>query len=161
MAKANLRENDKMASEGTPTSALSKLLSAPGIAALAVFGIIFLAVSRVFGADTILREVITEVIAGLGNAVLIVALFSLFFRTGIERLLRRAPGGDAFTESMEHLRDMLHNMDQRDQDPQGLPYEEQLIRIDEGVRSLIDKDIPALQMEIEALRRLVSSEREH
>lgn len=150
-----------MTSEGTPTSALSKLLSAPGIAALAVFGIIFLAVSRVFGADTILREVITEVIAGLGNAVLIVALFSLFFRTGIERLLRRAPGGDAFTESMEHLRDMLHNMDQRDQDTQGLPYEEKLIRIDEGVRSLIDEDIPALRMEIEALRRLVSSEREH
>ena len=150
-----------MTSEGTPTSALSKLLSAPGIAALAVFGIIFLAVSRVFGADTILREVITEVVAGLGNAVLIVALFSLFFRTGLERLLRRAPGGDAFTESMEHLRDMLHNTDQRDQDTQGLPYEEKLIRIDEGVRSLIDEDIPALRMEIEALRRLVSSEREH
>jgi hypothetical protein len=152
-----------MTSEGTRTSALSKLLSAPGIAALAVFGIIFLAVSRVFGADTILREVITEVVAGLGNAVLIVALFSLFFRTGLERLLRRAPGGDAFTESMEHLRDMLHNMDQRDQDTQGLPYEEKLTRIDEGLRSLIDEDIPALRMEIEALRRLVSSEseREH
>jgi hypothetical protein len=161
VAKANLQENDKMTSEGTPTSALSKLLSAPGIAALAVFGIIFLAVSRVFGADTILREVITEVVAGLGNAVLIVALFSLFFRTGLERLLRRAPGGDAFTESMEHLRDMLHNTDQRDQDTQGLPYEEKLIRIDQGIRSLIDEDIPALRMEIEALRRLVSSEREH
>jgi hypothetical protein len=150
-----------MTSEGTSTSALSKLLSAPGIAALAVFGIIFLAVSQVFGADTILREVITEVVAGLGNAVLIVALFSLFFRTGLERLLRRAPGGDAFTESMEHLRDMLHNTDQRDQDTQGLPYEEKLNRIDEGVRSLIDEDIPALRMEIEALRRLVSSQREH
>jgi hypothetical protein len=152
-----------MTSEGTRTSALSKLLSAPGIAALAVFGIIFLAVSRVFGADTILREVITEVVAGLGNAVLIVALFSLFFKTGLERLLRRAPGGDAFTESMEHLRDMLHNMDQRDRDTQGLPYEEKLTRIDEGLRSLIDEDIPALRMEIEALRRLVSSEseREH
>ena len=150
-----------MTSEETPTSALSKLLSAPGIAALAVFGIIFLAVSRVLGADTILREVITEVVAGLGNAVLIVALFSLFFKTGLERLLRRAPGGDAFTESMEHLRDMLHNTDQRDQDTQGLPYEEKLIRIDEGIRSLIDEDIPALRMEIEALRRIVSSEREH
>ena len=152
-----------MTSEGMRTSALSKLLSAPGIAALAVFGIIFLAVSRVFGADTILREVITEVVAGLGNAVLIVALFSLFFRTGLERLLRRAPGGDAFAESMEHLRDMLHNMDQRDQDTQRLPYEEKLTRIEENLKSLIDEDIPALRMEIEALRRLVSSEseREH
>jgi hypothetical protein len=149
-----------MTSEGTRTSALSKVLSAPGIAALAVFGIIFLAVSRVFGADTILREVITEVVAGLGNAVLILALFSLFVRTGLERLLRRAPGGDAFTESMEHLRDMLHNTNQRDQDTQGLPYEEKLTRIDEGVRSLVDRDIPALRMEMEALRRLVSNESE-
>ena len=149
-----------MTSEGMRTSALSKLLSAPGIAALAVFGVVFLAVSRVFGADTILREVITEVVAGLGNAILILAFFSLFFRTGLERLLRRAPGGDAFAESMEHLRDMLHNMDQRDQGTQGLPYEERLTRIDEGVKSLIDEDIPALRMEIEALRRLVSSEHE-
>ena len=149
-----------MTSEGTPTSALSRLLSAPGIAALAVFGIVFLAVSRVLGADTILREVITEVVAGLGNAILIVALFSLFFRTGLERLLRSAPGGDALAESMEHLRDMLHNTDRRDQDSQGLPYEERLTRIDEGVRSLIDEDIPALRTEIEALRRLVSSEHE-
>jgi hypothetical protein len=149
-----------MTSEGTRTSALSKVLSAPGIAAFAVFGIIFLAVSRVFGADTILREVITEVVAGLGNAVLILALFSLFVRTGLERLLRRAPGGDAFTESMEHLRDMLHNTNQRDQDTQGLPYEEKLTRIDEGVRSLVDRDIPALRMEMEALRRLVSNESE-
>ncbi len=147
-----------MTSEGMRTPALSKLLSAPGIAALAFFGIIFLAVSRVFGADTILREVITEVVAGLGNAVLILALFSLFFRTGLEHLLRRAPGGDAITESMEHLRDMLHNMDQRDQDTQGQPHEERLTRIDEGLRSLIDEDIPALRMEIEALRSLVSNE---
>jgi hypothetical protein len=64
---------------------------------------------------------------------------------------------------MEHLRDMLHNTNQRDQDTQGQSYEEKLTRIDEGVRSLIDEDIPALRMEMEALRRLVSSEseREH
>jgi hypothetical protein len=152
-----------MTSEDTRTPSLSSLLSVPGIVVLAVFGIIFLAVSQMFGADTILREVVTEVVAGLGNAVLILALFSLFFRTGLERLLRRAPGGDTLTESMEHLRDMLHNTDQRDQDTQGLPYEEKLTRIDEGVRSLIDEDIPALRTEIEALRNLVSDEsgREH
>jgi len=160
VAKANLRENDEMTSDDIRTPALSKLLSAPGIAALAIFGIVFLAVSRVFGADTILREVITEVVAGLGNAILILALFSLFFRTGLERLLRSAPGGDALAESMEHLRDMLHYKDQHDQDTQELPYEERLTRIDEGVRSLIDEDIPALRMEIEALRRLVASEHE-
>src|SRR5919199_2612620 len=158
MAKADLRENEKMNSEGTQTPTLPKLLSAPGIVALAVFGIIFLAASRVFGADTILKQVVMEIVAGLGNAVLILALFSLFFRTGLERLLRRAPGGDAFTESMEHLRDMLHDMGQYDHDTQGLPYEEKLTRIDEGVRSLLEEDIPAVRMELEALRRLMSSE---
>ena len=153
-----------MTSEGMQTPpTLSRLLSAPGIAALAVLGIIILAASRLLGADTILKEVVTEVVAGFGNAILILALFSLFFKTGIEHLLRSAPGGDAIAESVEHLQEMLHNMDQRDQDTQGPPYEEKLTRIDEGVRSLIDEDIPALRMEIEALRRLVSSEsgREH
>jgi hypothetical protein len=158
MSKADLRENEKMTSEGTQDPALSKVLSGPGIVALAVFGIIFLAVSRVFGADTILREMITEVVAGLGNAVLLLALFSLFFRSGLERLLRRAPGGDVFAESMQHLRDMLHDIDQRDHDTQGLPYEEKLTRIDEGVRSLLEEDFPAVRMELEALRRLMSSE---
>jgi hypothetical protein len=63
-------------SEGTQTPSLPKLLSAPGIVALAVFGIMFLAASRVFGADAILRPVILEVVAGLGNTALILALFS-------------------------------------------------------------------------------------
>ncbi len=143
-----------MTSEGTQTPTLSRLLSAPGIAALAVLGVVVLAVSRLFGADTILKEAATEVVAGFGNAILVLALFSLFFRTGLEHLVRRAPGGDAVAESAEHLREML----QGSQDTQGPPYEERLTRIDAGVRSLIDEDIPALKGEIEALRRLVSSE---
>jgi hypothetical protein len=147
-----------MTGEGMQTPTLSRLLSGPGIAALAVLGIIILGASRLLGADTILREVVTEVVAGFGNAILILALFSLFFRTGIEHLLRRAPGGDAFAETVEHLREMLHSIDQSAQDTQGQPYEEKLTRIDEGVRSLLDEDIPALKTEIEALRRQVSSE---
>ncbi len=147
-----------MTSEGMQTPTLPRLLSAPGIAALAVFGIIVLAVSRLFGADTILKEVVTEVVAGFGNAILILALFSLFFRTGFEHLIRRAPGGDAIAESAEHLRGMLQDVNEGARDAQGPPHEEKLIRIDEGVRSLIDEDIPALKREIEALRRLVSSE---
>src|ERR671917_1167601 len=147
-----------MTSEGMQTPTLSRPLSAPGIAALVVLGVMVLAVSRLFGADTILKEVVTEVVAGFGNAILILALFSLFFRTGIEHLLRRAPGGDAFAETVEHLREMLHSIDQSAQDTQGQPYEEKLTRIDEGVRSLLDEDIPALKTEIEALRRQVSSE---
>ena len=147
-----------MTSEGMQTPTLSRLLSAPGIAALAVLGIIVLAVSRLFGADTILKEVVTEVVAGFGNAILILALFSLFFRTGFEHLLRRAPGGDAIAESAERLREMLQDVNEGGQDKQEPPYEEKLTRIDEGLRSLIDEDIPALKTEVEALRRLVSSE---
>lgn len=147
-----------MTSEGMQTPTLSRLLSAPGIAALAVLGIIVLAMSRLFGADTILKEVVTEVVASFGNAILILALFTLFFRTGFEHLLRRAPGGDAIAESAERLREMLQDVDEGGQDKQEPPYEEKLTRIDEGIRSLIDEDIPALKTEVEALRRLVSSE---
>ncbi len=144
-----------MTNEGIETPTLSRLLSAPGIAVLVVLGIAILAASRLFGADTILREVVTEVIAGIGNAVLVLAMFGLFFRTGLERLLRRAPGGDAFAESVERLREILGSLDQRDQNMEGSRYEAKLNRIDEGVRSLGDDKLPALKSEIEALRRLI------
>jgi hypothetical protein len=144
-----------MTSEGVETPTLSRLLSVPGIAVLVVLGIAILATSRLFGADTILREVVTEVIAGIGNAILVLAMFGLFFRTGLERLLRRAPGGDAFAESAERLREILSGLDQRDQNLEGSRYEAKLDRIDEGVRSLGDDGLPALKSEIEALRRLI------
>jgi len=144
-----------MTSEGVETPTLSRLLSVPGIAVLVLLGIAILATSRLFGADTILREVVTEVIAGIGNAILVLAMFGLFFRTGLERLLRRAPGGDAFAESAERLREILSGLDQRDQNMEGSRYEAKLDRIDEGVRSLGDDGLPALKSEIEALRRLI------
>ena len=83
----------RMTSDDSESPAGSKLVSAQGIAALAILGIVILALSRLFGAETILREVVTEVVAGFGNAILILAIFGLFFRSGFERLLRRAPGG--------------------------------------------------------------------
>jgi hypothetical protein len=144
-----------MTSEGVETPTLSRLLSAPGIATLATLGIVILAVSRLFGAETVLREVITEVIAGFGNAILVLAMFGLFFRTGLERLIRRAPGGDTFAESVEHLRDILEGLNQRERNTDGLRYEEKLDSIEEGVRSLTDDGLPALKGEIEALRRLI------
>jgi hypothetical protein len=144
-----------MTSEGVETPTLSRLLSAPGIAVLAVLGIAILATSRLFGADTILREVVTEVIAGIGNAILVLAMFGLFFRTGLERLLRRAPGGDAFAESAERLREILGGLDQHDQEVEWSRYEAKLDSIDEGVRSLGDEALPAVKTEIEALRRLI------
>jgi len=144
-----------MTNEGIETPTLSRLLSVPGIAVLVVLGIAILAASRLFGADTILREVVTEVIAGIGNAILVLAMFGLFFRTGLERLLRRAPGGDALAESAEHLREILGSLDQRDQSMGGSRYEAKLDRIEEGVRFLGDDELPALKSEIEALRRLI------
>ena len=144
-----------MTSESVETPTLSRLLSVPGIAVLIVLGIAILATSRLFGADTILREVVTEVIAGIGNAILVLALFGLFFRTGLQRLLRRAPGGDALAQSAEHLREILGGLDQREEYLEGSRYEAKLDRIDEGVRSLANDEIPALKSEIEALRKLI------
>lgn len=144
-----------MTNEGIETPTLSRLLSAPGIAVLVVLGVAILAASRLFGADTILREVVTEVIAGIGNAVLVLAMFGLFFRTGLEQLLRRVPGGDTFAESAERLREILGSLDQRDQNMEGSRYEAKLDRIEESVRSLGEDGLPALKSEIEALRRLI------
>jgi hypothetical protein len=144
-----------MNSEGTEAPTLIRLLSVPGILALALLGIMVLAASRIVGADTIVREIVTEVIASFGNAILVLAVFGLFFRTGLERLLRRAPGGDTVVESAEHLRELLGDFDQRGRDVEGSQYGTKLDRIDATVRSLAYESIPALQSEVEALRRLI------
>ena len=144
-----------MNSEGSDTPTLIKLLSVPGILALALLGIVVVAASRVLGADTIAREVLTEVIASFGNAILILAVFGLFFRSGLERLLRRAPGGDTVVTSAESLREILESFDQRGSEVESPPCGAKLDRIDAGVRSLTEEDIPALRSEMEALRRLV------
>jgi hypothetical protein len=81
-----------MTSEDSESAAVSKLVSVPGIVVLAILGIAILALSRLFGAETILREVVTEVIAGFGNAILILAIFGLFFRSGLEQMLRHQAG---------------------------------------------------------------------
>jgi hypothetical protein len=147
-----------MTSQGVETPTLSRLLSVPGIVALAVLGVAILAVSRLFGADTVLREVLTEVIAGFGNAILLLAMFGLFFRTGLERLIRRSPGGDTLVESAERLREILEGLNQRERNTDGSRYEEKLDSIEEGVRSLADEGLPALKSEIEALRRMILNE---
>jgi predicted SpoU family rRNA methylase len=149
-----------MNSEGTEAPTLIRLLSVPGILALALLGIAVLAASRLLGADTIVREVVTEVIAGFGNAILILAVFGLFFRSGLERLLRRAPGGDTVVESAERLREILDSFDQRGREVESSPCGAKLDRIDAGVRSLAEEGIPALRSEIEALRQLVLDARQ-
>ena len=144
-----------MTNEDSESPAVSKLVSAPGIAALAILGIVILALSRLFGAETILREVVTEVVAGFGNAILILAIFGLFFRSGLERALRRAPGGDTLAESAERLREILQDLDQNNRGMGESRYEAKLDHIEEGVRSLANEEVPKLKREVEELRKLM------
>ena len=144
-----------MTNEDSESPAVSKLVSAPGIAALAILGIVILALSRLFGAETILREVVTEVVAGFGNAILILAIFGLFFRSGLEQVLRRAPGGDTLAESAERLGKILQDLDQNNRGMGESRYEAKLDHIEEGVQSLANEGVPKLKREVEELRKLV------
>ena len=144
-----------MTSEDSENPAVSKLISVPGIAALAILGIAILALSRLFGAETILREVVTEVVAGFGNAILILAIFGLFFRSGLEQLLRRAPGGDTLAESADRLRDILQELDQNNRGMGESRYEAKLDQIEEVVRSLADEDVSKLRREVKELHKLM------
>jgi hypothetical protein len=138
----------------TPT--LPKLVSVPGLAAMAILGIAVIALSRLFGPENILREVLTEVVATFGSTILVLAIFGLFFRSGLERLLRGAPGGEALAESANRLREVLQDLDQQDQMMARPSDESKLDRIEEGVRSLAEDGIRDLKTEIEELRKLIA-----
>ena len=79
--------------EEPESSVLPKLVSVPGLVAVALMGIAVTLVARLFGPGNVLREVVTELIASFGSTILVLALFGLLFRSGLERLLRGAPGG--------------------------------------------------------------------
>ena len=145
-----------MTREDRHTPTLPKLVSVPGLAATAVLGVSVIALSRLFSPENILREVLTEVVASLGSTILVVAVFGLFFRSGLERLLRGAPGGETLAETANRLSEALQDIDQQDQKMAGPGYEAQLDRIEEGVRSLADDGIRPLKKEIEELRKLVA-----
>jgi hypothetical protein len=148
-------KENRMISEDSESPTVSKLVSVPGLAALAILGIAILALSRLFGAETIIREVVTEVIAGIGNAVLILAVFGLLFRSGLERLLRRAPGGDTLAESAERLREILQDLEQNNRSMGENRYEAKLDHIEESVHSLLKEEVPELKREVKELRRLM------
>lgn len=151
-----------MPEDSPDASALSRLISLPGVVALAVLGLAIAGASRFLGADTLLQEVATEVIASLGNAVLLLAVFGLLFRGGLERLLRGMPGGDAYAGFAEHVREMLQELGQQDptQPDQSLgraEHEARLDRIEEGVRSLVERGVPELRAEMRELRELLEA----
>src|SRR5215210_8050320 len=104
-----------MTTENPGPQALPRLLSVPGPVSVAVFGILIVVVSRLFGPENILREVVTELLASFGSTILVLAVFGLLFRSGLQRLLRGAPGGEAFTRSTERLGELLQEWDQREE----------------------------------------------
>jgi hypothetical protein len=145
-----------MSEEDTGSPKLPKLLSVPGLMAVAIFGISIIVVSRLFGPENILREIVTELLASFGSTILLLAIFGFFFRTGVQRLLRWAPGGETFEESVEGLRELLQEFEVRGSESEGSLDGEKLDRIEAGVRTLSTVNLPRLENEIQDLRRMLS-----
>jgi hypothetical protein len=145
-----------MSSENTGSSTLPRLLSVPGLVSVAVFGVLVVVVSRLFGPENILREVVTELLASFGSTILVLAIFGLLFRSGLQRLLRGAPGGETFARSTERLSELLQEWDQREEDTEASQDTEKLDRIEEGIKTLSTDEIPRLRTEIRELRNMLA-----
>jgi hypothetical protein len=145
-----------MPTEDPESPTLPRFLSLPGLMAVAIFGISVIVASRLFGPANILREVVTELLASLGSTILLVAIFGFFFRSGLQRLLRWAPGGKTLGESAEHLSELLRDFDRREGEADDSQDGEKLDRIEEGVKTLATDEIPRLKNEIKELRRMLA-----
>jgi hypothetical protein len=145
-----------MPAEDPDSPKLPRLLSVPGLMAVAVFGALVIVVSRLFGPENILREIVTELLASFGSTILLLAIFGFFFRTGVQRLLRWAPGGETFEESAERLRELLQDFDVRGRESEGSQDGEKLDRIEEAVRTLSEVKIPRLENELQELRKMLA-----
>jgi len=145
-----------MPAEDPESPTLPRFLSVPGLMAVAIFGISIIVASRLFGPENILREVVVELLASLGSTILLVAIFGFFFRSGLQRLLRWAPGGETFGESAEHLRAFLQDFDRRGEETEDSQEREKLDRIEEAVKTLATDEIPRLENEVRELRRMLA-----
>jgi hypothetical protein len=147
-----------MSLENSGSSALPRLLSVPGLVSVAFFGVLVVVVSRLFGPENILREVVTELLASFGSTILLLAVFGLLFRSGLQRLLRGAPGGETFARSAERLSELLQELDQREvEETEHSQDKEKLDRIEEGIRALSADEIPRLRSEIRELRNMLAN----
>ena len=144
-----------MSLDNSESSTLPRLLSVPGLVSVAVFGVLVVAVSRLFGPENILREVVTELLASFGSTILVLAIFGLLFRSGVQRLLRGAPGGETFARSAERLGELLQEWDQREESEDSQDTEK-LDRIEEGIKTLSTDEIPRLKTEIRELRNMLA-----
>ena len=61
--------------EEPESSALPKVVSVPGLVAVAVLGLAVTALARLFGPENVLREVVTEVVASFGSTILVLAVW--------------------------------------------------------------------------------------
>jgi len=122
---------------------------------MAVLGVAVAAMARLFGPGNVLKEVATEMVASFGSTLLVLAVFGLLFRTGLERLLRGAPGGEALTQSAERLEGLLQGAGAQDLKAQEPGLEAKLDRIARDVRSLADREVPALREEVAELRGML------
>jgi hypothetical protein len=145
-----------MSTENPGSQALPKLLSVPGLVSVAVFGVLVVVVSRLFGPENILKEVVTELLASFGSTILVLAVFGLLFRSGVQRLLRGAPGGETFARSAERLGELLQEFDRREEEAEDSQASEKLDRIEEGVRALSADELPRLRAEIRELRNILA-----
>ena len=145
-----------MSTENPGSQALPKLLSVPGLVSVAVFGVLVVVVSRLFGPENILKEVITELLASFGSTILVLAVFGLLFRSGVQRLLRGAPGGETFARSAERLGELLQEFDRREEEAEDSQASEKLDRIEERVRALSADELPRLRAEIRELRNILA-----
>ncbi len=137
-------------------SALTKLISVPGLVAVAILGVAVAAVARLFGPGNVLQEVATELVASFGSTILVLAVFGLLLRTGLERLLREAPGGEALAQSVERLEGLLQGPGAQDLKEQEPGFGAKLDRIEKDVRSLVEGEVPALRKEVAELRGLLA-----
>lgn len=122
---------------------------------MAIMGAVVAAMARLFGPGNVLKEVVTELVASFGSTILVLAVFGLLFRTGLERLLRGAPGGEALARSVERLEDLLQGANAHDLQAQEPRLEAKMDRIGRDVRSLSDGEIPALRKEVAELRGML------
>lgn len=140
-------------------STFRRLVSVPGLAAVAILGAAVVVAARLLGPGNVLREVVTELVASFGSTLLVLAVFGLLFRTGLERLLRGAPGGQAFARSVERLEVLLRGAEAQNADAQETGLEARLDRIEDDVRPLAG-EVSALRREISDLRKLLADLRD-
>jgi hypothetical protein len=118
-------------------------------------GAVVAAMARLFGPGNVLKEVATELVADFGSTVLVLAVFGLVFRTGLERLLRGTSGGETLARSVERLESLLQGADAQDLEAQEPRLEAKMDRIGRDVRFLSDGEIPALRKEVAELRGML------